>query len=117
MTTLNETDASVFADDQIIAEVRATRRRLLQEHGGAAGLASFLRRAEQQSNRSHSEKLIGAGQQTTSSDEGWQGIVGSQQDNPLFDEVIAVIQAERAAEKAAMALIRASNFKNNPTTP
>lgn len=108
MTTLNETDASVFADDQIIAEVKATRRRLLEEHGGAAGLASFLRRAEQESNRSHCEKPVGAGQQTTNSNEGWQGIVGSQQDNPLFDEVISVIQAERVAEKAAMALIDAN---------
>ena len=36
--------------------------------------------------------------------EGWQGIVGSQKDNPFFLEVIAEIEKDRAAEKAAMAV-------------
>lgn len=33
---------------------------------------------------------------------GWEGIFGSQKDNPLFEEVIAHIQAERAADKSAV---------------
>lgn len=99
MTTQNETE------DPVIAEVRKTRRRLLQEHGGVAGLASFLRRAEKESNWPNAETRAGARPQAANGGEAWKGIVGSQKDNPLFDEVMAVIQAERAAERAAMALI------------
>lgn len=33
---------------------------------------------------------------------GWEGIIGSQKDNPLFEEVIAHINAERAADMAAV---------------
>ena len=33
---------------------------------------------------------------------GWEGIVGSQKDNPFFLEVIAEIEKERAAEKALL---------------
>lgn len=33
---------------------------------------------------------------------GWEGIIGSQKDNPFFLEVIAEIEVARAAEKVAM---------------
>jgi hypothetical protein len=32
--------------DDILAELHATRRQLLQQHGGVAGLAAFLRQQE-----------------------------------------------------------------------
>ena len=35
---------------------------------------------------------------------GWEGIIGSQKDNPFFLEVIAEIEKDRAAEKAEMAV-------------
>lgn len=35
--------------DPIIEELRATRRRLLKEHGGVSGLAAFLRSEEAKS--------------------------------------------------------------------
>ena len=37
--------------DPILEELHATRRRLLAEHGGVAGLASFLRQEESKSER------------------------------------------------------------------
>ena len=37
--------------DPILAELHATRRRLLAEHGGVAGLAAFLRQEEAKSER------------------------------------------------------------------
>ena len=37
--------------DPILDELHATRRRLLEEHGGIAGLAAFLRREEAKSAR------------------------------------------------------------------
>lgn len=37
--------------DPILEELHATRRKLLAEHGGVAGLASFLRREESKSER------------------------------------------------------------------
>ena len=37
--------------DPIVEELHATRRRLLAEHGGVAGLAAFLRQEESKSDR------------------------------------------------------------------
>ena len=37
--------------DPILEELHATRRQLLKEHGGIAGLAAFLRQEEAKSNR------------------------------------------------------------------
>jgi len=37
--------------DPVLEELHATRRRLLAEHGGVAGLASFLRQEEAKSDR------------------------------------------------------------------
>ena len=37
--------------DTILEEIHETRRRLLQEHGGIRGLASFLREQEAKANR------------------------------------------------------------------
>jgi hypothetical protein len=37
--------------DPVLEELHATRRRLLAEHGGVAGLASFLRQEEAKSER------------------------------------------------------------------
>lgn len=45
MTSQNKTD------DPVIREVREVRRQLVQQHGGLAGLAAFLRQAEQTSDQ------------------------------------------------------------------
>ena len=37
--------------DPILDEIHATRRRLLEEHGGVSGLAAFLRQEEAKSTR------------------------------------------------------------------
>jgi len=36
----------IAADDPIVAEVRAHRRQLVEEHGGIKGLANFLRQQD-----------------------------------------------------------------------
>ena len=41
--------------DPILEELHLTRRRLLKEHGGIAGLAAFLRKEEAQSTRTIAE--------------------------------------------------------------
>lgn len=48
--------------------------------------------------------------------EGWQGIVGSQKDNPFFLDVVAEIEAARAAEKAAMAPTSAKKPTKKPAS-
>ncbi|MEX2173296.1 MAG: hypothetical protein WD872_02975 [Pirellulaceae bacterium] len=47
--------------DTILEELHATRRRLLKEHGGVAGLAAFLRQEEAKSNRPIAESAADAG--------------------------------------------------------
>ena len=44
----------IEADDPIVAEVRAHRRQLVEEHGGIKGLAKFLR--EQDAKRHQRER-------------------------------------------------------------
>lgn len=39
------------APDAVLANLHATRRRLLEEHGGVRGLAAFLRQEEKKSTR------------------------------------------------------------------
>jgi hypothetical protein len=40
---MTERRDQIEADDPIVAEVRAHRRQLVEEHGGIKGLAKFLR--------------------------------------------------------------------------
>ncbi len=42
---------TTHSDDTILREIHETRRRLLEEHGGIAGLAAYLRDQEAKSNR------------------------------------------------------------------
>ncbi len=48
---------------------------------------------------------------------GWEGIIGSQKDNPFFLEVVAEIEAARAAEKATLTKATATTVPAKQRSP